>query len=176
MLASLCKIIKNIFMEAIIETFHIDLRLLIAQAVNFAIVFFVLYLFALKPLMKIMGERTNKIEKSLKDAKKVEERILEIENDYNAALAKAKKEAALIMEKASELSEKKKAEMIIKAKDEIGQIINQEKTKMQSEKAKVLKEIKKEMGDLIILSVEKVLAEKIDNKKDKELIKKIVTK
>lgn len=163
-------------MEAIIETFHIDLKLLIAQAVNFAIVFFVLYFFALKPLMKIMGERTNKIEKSLEDAKKAEKRMVEIENDYEAALAKAKKEAALIMEKASELSEKKKAEMIVKAKEEIGQIINQEKAKMQSEKAKVLKEIKKEMGDLIILGVEKVLEEKIDAKKNTELIKKMVNK
>jgi F-type H+-transporting ATPase subunit b len=163
-------------MEAIIETFHIDLKLLIAQAINFAIVFFVLYFFALKPLFKIMAERTGKIEKSLEDAQKIEKRIIEIENDYDAALSKAKKEAALIMEKAGSLGEKKKTEMVAKAKEEIGQIINQEKAKMQSEKSKVLKEIRKEMADLIVASLEKILEEKVDLKKDKEIINKILNK
>ena len=55
-------------MEEIIKTFHIDWKLLIAQAVNFAIVVFALYKFAYKPLLKTMNERTAKIEQGLKDA------------------------------------------------------------------------------------------------------------
>jgi F0F1-type ATP synthase membrane subunit b/b' len=45
---------------------------------------------------------------------------------------------------------------------------------MQTEKAKTLKEIKREVAELVIDSLEKILEEKIDLKKDKELIKKAV--
>ena len=161
-------------MDSLIETFHIDWRLLIAQIFNFAIVFAVLYWFAFKPLAKVMAERTAKIEKGLLDAKKVEEKLSQTQAEFNKALALAKKQANVILEKAAVDADARKQEMIARAKEEIGQIINQEKQKMQTEKAVTLKEIKKEVADLVIATVEKVLGEKIDEKKDREIIKKII--
>src|SRR3989344_4480411 len=60
-------------MESIISTFHIDWKIIIAQMVNFAVVFAVLYVYALKPLSKLMKERSEKIEGGLLDAKKSQE-------------------------------------------------------------------------------------------------------
>jgi len=163
-------------MDTILEAFHVDVKILIAQAINFAIVFAVLYFFVLKPLTKIMNDRTKKIEKSLEDAKSVEANLIKTENDYKEEMAKARREANEILEKANEQAEKKKAEMIVKAREEIGQAINEEKVKIQLEKAKILKEIKSEVADLVTLSLEKVLEEKVDVKTDKELIKKVLKK
>ena len=163
-------------MENLIETFHIDLKLLIAQVINFAIVFCILYFFALKPLMKVMRDRTKKIEKSMDDAHKIEEKLSRTDEEYSKAISKAKKEANIIMEKAGAQAEDRKKEMVIKAKEEIGQIINQEKANMQAEKAKTLKEIKREVADLVVVSVEKVLEKKLDSKKDEELIRRMVKK
>jgi len=161
-------------MENLIETFHIDIKLLIAQVINFAIVFSVLYFFALKPLIKVMGDRTKKIEKSIKDARKIEEKLSQTDEEYLKAISRAKKEANIIMEKASVAAEEKGKQQIAKAKEEIGRIINHEKEQMQIEKAKTLKEIKKEVADLVVASLEKILEEKVDSKKDGELIRKIV--
>ena len=163
-------------MENLIETFHIDIKLLIAQVINFAIVFGVLYFFALKPLLKVMGDRTKKIEKSVDDAKKIEEKLSKTDEEYNKAIGKAKKEANIIMEKANVMAEEKREELIKKARTEIGQIINKEKEQMQTEKAKTLKEIKREVADLVVVSLEKILEEKVDSKKDGELIKRMVKK
>ena len=161
-------------MDSLIETFHIDWRLLIAQIVNFSIVFAVLYWFAFKPLARVMAERTSKIAKGLDDAKKVEERLALTQEEFNKAMSEAKKQANLILEKAGLEADARKREMIMRAKEEIGQIINQEKQKMQAEKAVTLKEIKKEVADLVVAAVEKVLGEKIDEKKDKEIIRKVI--
>lgn len=161
-------------MESLVSTFHIDVKLLIAQVINFGIVFAVLYFFALKPLLKVMADRSAKIEKSLEEAKEIEEKMNQAEGEYKKVVAEAKKEAVAVLAKAGELAEKKKEETIVKTREEIGQIINTEKEKMRQEKAQTIKEIKKEVADLVVLSLEKVLAEKIDPKKDKELIKKIV--
>ncbi|MFH0956170.1 MAG: F0F1 ATP synthase subunit B [Candidatus Falkowbacteria bacterium] len=161
-------------MESLIETFHIDWHLLLAQIFNFAIVFGVLYWFAFKPLGKVMAERTAKIEKGLDDAKKVGEKLSQTQAEFNKAMGEAKKQANMILEKAAADADARKQEMIIRAKEEIGQIINQEKQKMQTEKEITLKEIKKEVADLVITTVEKVLGEKIDEKKDREMIKKMI--
>jgi F-type H+-transporting ATPase subunit b len=161
-------------MGSLIETFHIDIKLIIAQMVNFAIVFGVLYWFAFKPLTKVMAGRSEKIAKSLDDAKKIEEKLAKTEAEFNQTMAEAKKQANAILEKAAAQADAKKKETVIRAKEEIGQIINQEKQKMQAEKAATLKEIKKEVADLVILTVEKVLGEKMDEKKDKEIIRRVI--
>lgn len=161
-------------MGSLIETFHIDWRLFIAQIINFAIVFSVLYWFAFKPLAKVMAERSDKIAKSLDDAKKVEEKLAQTKVGFDQALAEAKKQANVILEKAAVEADARKQEMIARAKEEIGQIINQEKQKIQTEKAVTLKEIKKEVADLVMATVEKVIGEKIDEKKDREMIKRMI--
>jgi len=164
----------EVFMDSLIETFHIDVKLIIAQMINFAIVFSVLYWFAFKPLSKVMAERTSKIEKGLADAQKVEEKLAETEREFNKALVQAKKQANQILEKAAVDAEAGKQQMTAKAKEEIGAIINREKQKMQAEKRQTLEEIKAEVAGLVAVSVEKILGEKVDSKKDKEIIKKII--
>ncbi|MCU0678976.1 MAG: F0F1 ATP synthase subunit B [Planctomycetes bacterium] len=162
-------------MDSLLSTFNIDLKLLIAQAVNFAVVFAVLYFFALKPLFRIMAERATKIEKSLADAKAVEERLKQTEQDYQKEMGKARAEANAIMAKANELAEAKRQAMLVKAKEEIGAVINEEKARMQQEKAKTLKEIKTEVASLVIAGLEKVLEKKTDSKDDLALIKKAIS-
>ena len=154
-------------MESLIEIFHIDAKLLLAQAVNFGIVFSVLYFFALKPLAKVMRERTKKIEKSLENAVAIEEKMEQVKEECAAIITQAKKDANEILVKADKLAEERKKETVDKAKEEIERIVALEKTKRQTETAQAIKEIKKEVADLVILSLEKILEEKVDAKKDR---------
>lgn len=171
-------VIQNIFlfsyMESLIETFHIDIKLLLAQIINFTIVFFVLFFFVLKPLIKVMQERTKKIEKSIKDTEKIEKRLANTEDEYNKRIFEAKKQANAIIKKTYIQAEEKGSQIIIKAKQEISKIIDKEKVKMRIKKNRILKEIKNEVADLIVACLEKVLEEKVDEKKDGELVKRVV--
>jgi len=161
-------------MESLISTFHIDVKLFVAQLINFAIVFAVLYFMAFKPLVKTMSDRTEKIDKSLKDADEIEKRLALTEKERNEIIAAAKKQANLIVEEASARGEERRNELITKAKEEIGQVINTEREKINREKGETLKEIKKEVAELVIMTVEKLLNEKMTGDKDRELIKKMV--
>ena len=161
-------------MESLISTFHVDLKLFIAQLINFAIVFSVLYFFAFKPLVKTMTDRSEKIDKSLKDADAIEKRLALTEKEREEIISVAKKQANLIVEEANKRGEERRAEMIVKAKEEIGQVINAEKEKLARDKAETLKEIKTEVAELVVMTVEKLLNEKMTGDKDRELIKKMV--
>jgi len=161
-------------MESLISTFEIDWRLLIAQALNFAIVLAILYFFAFKPLVKTMSDRTTKIDQSLKNADEIEKRLALTEKERTDIINAAKKQANAIVEEASARGEDRKNELVAKAKEEIGQVINTEKEKIARDKAETLKEIKKEVAELVVLTVEKLLNEKMTGDKDRELIKKLV--
>ena len=106
-------------MESIISTFHIDWKIIIAQAINFAVVFVVLYIFALKPLSKLMAERSEKIAKGIDDAKTNEKLLSETREEYEAALVKARSEANKIFQDGKKEAEAKKALMLEEAKKEV---------------------------------------------------------
>lgn len=159
-------------MNSLIGTFHIDVRLLIAQMINFAIVFSVLYYFVIRPLMKVMKERGTTIEKSLEDAKNIEKKLEDAEVKYNDILIKAKKESVEIIQAAEDRSKKEAEQREKEVKEKIGKIIFQEKENIKHEKDIMFKELKSEVSDLVVESLGVVLGKKIDSNEDLQLIKK----
>jgi len=161
-------------MEDLVKIFHIDYKLVIAQAINFTVVLLVLYKFAYNPILKILNDRTERIEKGLKDAEGAQKKMEEITEKEKEVLIEAKKEAQKIISEAESRGEKNQAEMIVEAKGKIDKKIDEAKAKIEDEKKKMLQEVKAEISDLVVLATEKILDEKIDGEKDKELIKSAI--
>lgn len=87
-------------MAAIFSQLGIDWKLLLAQGVNFLVVFGVLYLFVWKPLLRVMHERKRRIEQGLLDAQKARQELANIEVMKEHRLADADKEAAYRIQEA----------------------------------------------------------------------------
>lgn len=149
-------------MDSLIDTFHIDLHLIIAQMVNFAIVIFVLYKFAIKPMRKLMAERSAKIAAGLGDAKKHAELVKGAEDDYKKALAEARKEAGEIVTSAKRDAEKVREDLIAKANDDAKKVVEGGKKELEAEKEKMLADAKRELASLVVTSTEKVLGNVVD--------------
>ena len=149
-------------MESIISTFHIDWKIIVAQAVNFAVVFVVLYIFALKPLSKLIAERSEKISKGIDDAKTNAKLLEETRAEYEAALVKARSEANKIFQDGKKEAEVKKSAMLEDAKKEVTLAIENGKKMLETEKIKMVEEAKKEIVSLAIATTEKLLNGKID--------------
>ncbi len=161
-------------MEALISTFHLDAKLLIAQIINFAVVFLILYFFVFRPLFRVMGDRSAKIKQGLSDAEEMAGRLEAAKAEHAKLIRDAKTEAAALLDEANRKADARKDELVAKAKEEIGVLINREKAAMQSEKAETLAAIRSEVADLIRLSWEKILSEKMDKAGDEKIIAKAV--
>ena len=161
-------------MDSLISTFHIDWKILLAQIVNFGIIFLVLYKFAFGPIAKILRERADTIDKSLKEAKEIETKLAATEQDRIIAINEAKKEAALLMEKAQVMALANKKQLIEKTKAEVAQIVANEKASIVIERETALKELKKDLADLVMAATAKIIDEKMTGAKDKELIEKVL--
>jgi F-type H+-transporting ATPase subunit b len=159
-------------MESLIETFHLDVKLIIAQAFNFAIVAFVLYFFALKPVFKVMDERSNKIEKGVENAEKAKQILAEAEEEKEEILNKAREKANEKITEGRERGEQKKQFIVDQTKKEVSGIMEQEKKKLAEERKKMITEIKEHAAELLNEAVTKVMEQKLDDNYDAEIIKK----
>ena len=160
-------------MESIISTFHIDWKIIIAQAINFGVVFVVLYIFALKPLSKLMAERSERIAKGMADAKTNAEILEKTAKEHEAVLAQARAEANKIFEDGRKEALAKKALMLEEAKSEVAATIENGKKMLEGEKIKMVGEAKKEISTLAIQIAEKLIGEKVGGAFNEKTIKEL---
>jgi len=75
--------------QGIVETFGIDWPMLIAQAINFLIVAFVIWKFAFKNILSTIKEREKQIADSLSNADKIKLELEETEKQQQETLQEA---------------------------------------------------------------------------------------
>ncbi len=146
-------------MDGLISTFHISWKLLIAQVINFAVVFFVLQRFAFRPLSRILSERKKEIEQGLKDAEKSRELLANAENRAEEILSRARAHANEIIREAKQ----KHDEMLSRAQEdamrERDRILQRAREEAEQERAKIEKGIFTRLSEFIPSAIAKVLRE-----------------
>jgi len=157
--------------SGILGKLGIDLKLFIAQLINFAIVLLVLWKWVFIPVSKKLQERTDKIEKSLNDAERITREKQEFENWRQQELTKARQEASSIVTTAQADAVKAKDQILQQTKEDQQKLIEQAKMHIEQEKTAQLQSAKNELADLVTNATEKILRSKLDPKKDAELIK-----
>ncbi len=158
------------------QALGINYTILIAQLINFAILTFVLWRFAYKPVLKILEDRRRKVEKGVLNSQEAEKKLEEAKEKESQIITEAKKEAMKLIEEAKGRAELRYDDIIKKSKEDIGLIINEEKEKIRQDKAEVLKDIKEEISDLITLGISKFLNKKIDEQEDRKIVEELVKK
>lgn len=140
-----------------IEKFGIDWKLLIAQAVNFGIVLLVLWKFAYKPILRMLHDREQKIDQSLKNADRVEALKQEMEMEKAAVLTQAKKEAQIVLQEAQKKIEVNRQAQVEKTKAEVADLVSKAKHDITQEKNAAMKQAEKELGAIAVRVAEKLI-------------------
>lgn len=154
----------------------INWQLFIAQLVNFSILLYVLYRFAYKPVLRMLDERTTKIEKGLADAEASHKKLEKASEREEEILVEAKKHAKEIIDKADVQAQANRDELLLATKEESEHIIAQAQKVAQEQQVKMVHEVKAEIAGLVAQAVEKVINEKITTQKDAQIINDALTK
>jgi F-type H+-transporting ATPase subunit b len=157
-------------MEDLVKIFHIDWKLLIAQAVNFSVVLGVLCFFATKPLMEIMKTREKKISDGIANADKVTRKLQEAEDEKKAKITEGRKEAQKIVGQAEKDAEGVKQSKVDDTKAEVKKLVEEARRQINSERENMVNGVKDELGQLIMLAVGKVTKDGISPKAQEKLI------
>jgi F-type H+-transporting ATPase subunit b len=154
----------------------INLKIFLAQLLNFAIVLIVMWRFAYKPIVKLLEERQEKIERGVKQATEVEKRVQDLEREQKEVIITAKSEAAKILDEARAVAQDRKKELLAKAKDEVKSVVTQGKIQLEAQKGQMIQEARAEIAAIAVEAARKILEDDVDEKKATKLAESVVDK
>ncbi|HBR80720.1 MAG: ATP synthase subunit b [Candidatus Uhrbacteria bacterium GW2011_GWE2_45_35] len=159
-----------------IAALGINLKMFIAQFIHFAIVLLVFWKWVYGPIVKMLDKRAEIVEKSIKDAKDVEERVVKLEAERASVITTAKAEASHRIEEAQALGETKKNEILAEAKNQVESVVKAGKEQLVREKDAMIKEAKKEIAEIAVKAAEQILKESVSENVSKKMTEEAIGK
>ncbi len=147
-------------MEQLFDAFGIDWKLLIAQVVNFGVLFIALTYLLYKPVLKTLDERKEKVAKGVLDAEEAAEKLATADSEVSAKLKTAESEAEGIVAGARDTAGAEKARILKEAEARAAQVAADADARAKEAALKALRDSEKEIARLAVLAAEKVVREK----------------
>jgi len=152
----------------------INLSTLLAQIVNFAILFGLLYLVAYKPIMRMLDERSRKIKESMEQTEYIKEQAAHAEEEAEKRIEAAAKEGQEVIARAVRTGEAVRQQAQQEARQEAESLIARARVEIQRERDDAIDELRKEFADLTILAAGKVIDRSLDKEAHRQLIDKVL--
>jgi len=137
--------------------FGIDGKLILAQAVNFVVVAFLLWRFAFKPVMATLEERQRKIAEGLQFAEEAKTQLAETERRQAEVLREANAKSQEILHEARDKARQLEESMKNETAAQIEEMRRRAEEANELERQKILGEVRQEIARLVVLTSGKVL-------------------
>src|SRR5829696_345457 len=130
---------------------------LIAQMVNFAIILFVLWKFAYRPVLKLLEDRRQKVAEAMANAENAKADLARAEGARQEILNQANVQATKLIEEAraaaARVQEQETQKAIAAAKD----IVEKARQATEAEHARMLADLRREVGRLVVATTGRVV-------------------
>lgn len=156
------------------EKLGINFVYLIAQIINFGIIFFILKRFLYKPLLNILDERRKKVEETLLKSEKIEKELASLKEKEVEILSKARRASQKILEETRRSAEKLEKQLRDKAKQEAAEIIKQTKEVIEVERKRAIQDIEDQAANLVVESTKRILKDVLSEEQQREILKRTI--
>jgi len=136
--------------EELARTFGVDWQHLVAQIISFSIVCGLLYLFAHKPVLRMLAERRQLIAQGLANSEKIKAELAKTELQRQEVLAQANLQATQFIEDARKTAARLREQETQKAHAEAEQIITKAHEAAVLDRKQMSIELKREVGRLVV--------------------------
>ncbi len=152
-----------------------EFGLLFWMLVSFSTILFLLKKFAWKPILKMLHDREESIQKALDSAEKAKEEMKALQANNERVLLEAKIERDRILKEARELKDSIIGEAKTKAQAEGEKMLAIARENINNEKMAAITELKNQVAKLSIEIAEKILREELSSQeKQKQLVKALL--
>lgn len=162
-------------MSELISHLGIDWKLLLAQAVNFFALLYILKRFAYQPVMRMLKERRDKIEEGVRFRDAAEESLRVSSEEGEKIINKASAQALETVKKSHTRANELQTEMLKEANQKGEAIVLEARKRAEEEWAKMNEGVYKDAEYLIRAGIAKVIGKMTPEEKNQELIKEAMT-
>ena len=149
--------------------------LLFWMTIVFLIVLAVLWKWGFPAITKMVKERKDYIDDSLRKAHEANEKLANIQKEGESILQEAREKQAAVFKEATATHDAIIAKAENQAKDRGAQLINDAKAEIEQEKQQAIREIRGQVAELSVKIAEKIIKQQLaTDDKQMELINKIL--
>ncbi|AHB13268.1 MULTISPECIES: F0F1 ATP synthase subunit B [Dehalococcoides] len=152
----------------------INIPSFIAQIVNFGLLLGLLYLFAYKPILAKLDERSARIKESMERTDQVKEQAQRAEEEFKKKIGEASQQGQLVIERAVKTGDEIRQKAIEEARAEAEAMLSRARTEIRQERDEVVDQLRKEFAELTILAAGKVIDQSLDKKAHQALIDSVL--
>lgn len=153
-----------------LQTLGIYWPKLVAQMINFAIVLFVLWKFAYRPVLALLEDRRRRIAEAMENAEKARVELAQTEAARQAILDKANTQANNLIAEARAAAAKVQETETQKAIQQAEQIIAKAREAAEADRARMVAELRKEIGSLVVKTTAQVTGKILTMDDQKRLV------
>ncbi|MGQ9814494.1 MAG: F0F1 ATP synthase subunit B [Candidatus Roseilinea sp.] len=150
--------------------------LLVAQAVNFFFLLIFLNALMIKPIMRGLENRRKRIEESLANAARADERLANVEKDYQARMAEAEAAAAKIRAEALQSAQAELDNLRRAAQADADRIREQARLDALAERNQTLAQLRTQVAALAMAAANKIIGDSLDAQRQQALINDFFSK
>lgn len=147
---------------------------LVAQWCNLLILMLLVKKFLFKPVLNILQQRQDEVDKIYADANKAKDEAKTLRADYENRLASAKEEAGDIVKTATAQAQRKSIEMVDEAQAKVNAMMARAEAEIAQERKKAINEIKDEISGMAVEIASKVVEREISAKDHEKLIEDFI--
>ena len=162
--------------EAIARTFGVDWPHLTAQIISFAIVCALLYLFAYKPVLRMLDERRQQIAQGLENTAKINAALAGIEAQRQTVIAEAQAQGARLVAEAREIGERLQAQEAERAVRTGERIIARAREEADEERVRMLADVRRDVGRLVVQTTAAVVGRVLTDDDQRRLAEETATR
>lgn len=149
---------------------NLEIAQVITHIIGFLITVWLLKRFAWKPLLSMMDERRNKIKDEFQKIDDDRDEAEKLKASYQGKLKNIDAERRQKIAEAVNEANKLASDIKIGAQEEARGIIARTSEQLDRDVAKAKVQLKEEMVSITLAAAEKILQEKLDEKKERELV------
>lgn len=143
---------------------------LIAQLVNFGIIFVLFTALAWRPIVRRLDERAMKIAKSLEDAEYNAKARAEAEAEAARIIEQARREAARLADEARGRGDESAKSILAEAQREADAIKSKARADAEQQRNQLLAEMRGQVAALAMAAAQHLLGESLDEKRQQKLV------
>jgi len=154
--------------------FQVNLFQVIIAAANFAVFLVLLWVFALKPVSKMLADRSARIEQGLKDAEQARRDRENAEAERVSTLQEARREANDILARAQKVAQDTRDADITATKEELERLRERAAAEIEAEKVRAITDVRAEVADLALLAAGRVVGETMSGERERRLVEEFL--
>ncbi len=145
-----------------------------------AVLFFLMYKLAWKPVKKILDARSEYESNRLTEADRLREENEKLNEEARASIEEAQKEAQQILDEAREAGDQLKEQIAQEGHKQVEKMRKDAEKDIEKQRNKMLDQMQEEIVDTAVAVAEKILQSKVDAKQDRDnidtFIKEVIKK